>query len=134
MSSTSVRRHRATGLVVLFAALVMTGVGYAAVTDSASASVSDSSPTQIAQGRQLFLEGCATCHGLAAQGTSEGPGLIGVGAAAVDFQVSTGRMPLAAPANQAPPGGIDPAGSWSPIPTGRACPYRNICSGRYINV
>ena len=62
MSSTSVRRHRATGLVVLFAALVMTGVGYAAVTDSASASVSDSSPTQIAQGRQLFLEGCATCH------------------------------------------------------------------------
>ena len=28
-----------------------------------------------------------------AQGTSSGPSLIGVGAAAVDFQVSTGRMP-----------------------------------------
>ena len=27
---------------------------------------------------------------------------VGVGAAAVDFQVSTGRMPLAAPVNQAP--------------------------------
>ena len=101
MTSTSVRRHRATGLVVLLAALVATGVGYAAVTDSAQAAP-QASETQVQQGRQLFLEGCATCHGLAAQGTGSGPGLIGVGAASVDFQVTTGRMPLAAPAVQAP--------------------------------
>ena len=93
MTSTSVRRHRATGLVVLLAALVATGFGYTAVTDSAQASAPQASQTQVQQGQQLFQEGCATCHGLAAQGTSSGPGLIGVGAAAVDFQVSTGRMP-----------------------------------------
>ncbi len=103
MTSTSVRRHKATGLVVLLASLVATGVGYAAVTDSAeAASTQVASQTQVEAGHQLFLEGCATCHGLAAQGTSSGPGLIGVGAAAVDFQVTTGRMPMAGPAIQAP--------------------------------
>ncbi len=102
MTSTSVRRHRATGLVVLLGALVATGVGYAAVTDSAQAVAPQASATQVQEGQQLFQEGCATCHGLAAQGTSSGPTLIGVGAAAVDFQVTTGRMPLAAPAVQAP--------------------------------
>ena len=79
-----------------------TGVGYAAVTESAQAAAPQASETQVQQGRQLFLEGCATCHGLAAQGGDDGPGLIGVGAAAVDFQVTTGRMPLSAPAVQAP--------------------------------
>ncbi len=102
MTSTSVRRNKATGLVVLLAGLVMTGVGYAAVTSTAEASVATASQSQIDQGKQLYQQGCATCHGMAAQGTSEGPSLIGVGAAAVNFQVSTGRMPLAAPANQAP--------------------------------
>jgi ubiquinol-cytochrome c reductase cytochrome c subunit len=102
VTSTSVRRHKATGLVVLLAGLVTTGIGYAAVTSTAEASVPQASQGQLDQGHQIFLEGCATCHGLAAQGSSDGPSLIGVGAAAVDFQVSTGRMPLAAPDNQAP--------------------------------
>lgn len=102
MISSSVRRHKATGLVVLLAGLVATGVGYAAVTGAAEASPRAATASQVDQGRQLYLEGCASCHGLAAQGTSQGPGLIGVGAAAVDFQVSTGRMPLAQPAQQAP--------------------------------
>ena len=48
----------------------------------------------------LYLEGCASCHGLNAEGTSVAPSLVGAGAAAVHFQVSTGRMPLAAPAVQ----------------------------------
>ena len=102
MTSTSVRRHRATGLVVLLAGLLATGVGYAAVSGTAEAAPQTGSTIQIDQGQQLFLEGCSSCHGLAAQGTSQGPGLIGVGAAAVDFQVTTGRMPLAQPAQQAP--------------------------------
>ena len=38
---------------------------------------------------------------MALQGTSQGPSLIGVGAAAVDFQVGTGRMPMAATGPQA---------------------------------
>jgi ubiquinol-cytochrome c reductase cytochrome c subunit len=100
--STSARRHKATGLAVLLAGLVATGVGYAAVTSTAEASAPMATETQVREGQQLFIEGCATCHGLGAQGSSNGPSLIGAGAAAVDFQVSTGRMPLAAPANQAP--------------------------------
>jgi ubiquinol-cytochrome c reductase cytochrome c subunit len=43
----------------------------------------------------VFLSDCATCHGAQAQGTRNGPSLHGVGAAAVDYWVSTGRMPLA---------------------------------------
>ena len=102
MTSTSVRRNRATGLVVLLAALLTTGFGYAAVTSTAEAAAPAATTAEVEAGRQLFLEGCASCHGLGAQGSSDGPSLIGVGAASVDFQVTTGRMPLAAPANQAP--------------------------------
>jgi quinol---cytochrome-c reductase cytochrome c subunit len=47
----------------------------------------------IAEGRSLFNQECISCHGQFAQGTPTGPSLIGVGSAAVDFQVSTGRMP-----------------------------------------
>ena len=53
-------------------------------------------------GRDLYLQGCSTCHGLNLQGGAGGPSLIGVGAAAVIFQVESGRMPLAAAAPQAP--------------------------------
>ena len=35
---------------------------------TATASSSDGDPSQIAKGRQLFLEGCSTCHGINAQG------------------------------------------------------------------
>ncbi|MFU8850752.1 c-type cytochrome [Micromonospora sp. SL1-18] len=46
------------------------------------------------RGSQLYLQSCASCHGPQGQGTQLGPSLIDVGAASVDFQVSTGRMPL----------------------------------------
>lgn len=45
-------------------------------------------------GRRLFATGCSSCHGLRGEGTARGPSLEGAGAAAVDFWVSTGRMPL----------------------------------------
>ena len=48
----------------------------------------------IRRGRALFEPGCSSCHGLRAEGTRRGPSLLGVGAASVDFWVSTGRMPL----------------------------------------
>jgi ubiquinol-cytochrome c reductase cytochrome c subunit len=61
---------------------------------------------QVEEGRALFQVGCASCHGLNGEGqlsdTIQGPPLIGVGAAAVDFQVETGRMPMARPEAQAP--------------------------------
>jgi ubiquinol-cytochrome c reductase cytochrome c subunit len=45
-------------------------------------------------GAALFQQSCASCHGAEGQGTEFGPSLIGVGAAAADFQLRTGRMPF----------------------------------------
>lgn len=56
----------------------------------------------VERGRQLFLRGCAGCHGQDGSGSDRGPDLRGVGAASTDFQLSTGRMPLAAPVKQPP--------------------------------
>lgn len=52
------------------------------------------------EGRELFATGCASCHGAGAEGTANGPSLVGVGPASVDFMLSTGRMPLADPTQQ----------------------------------
>jgi ubiquinol-cytochrome c reductase cytochrome c subunit len=55
----------------------------------------------IAAGQQLFAQTCSSCHGNDANGVGPegeatiGPNLQGVGAATVDFWVSTGRMPAA---------------------------------------
>jgi ubiquinol-cytochrome c reductase cytochrome c subunit len=52
-------------------------------------------------GRLLFAQHCSSCHGATANGVGPegeatiGPNLQGVGAATVDFWVSTGRMPAA---------------------------------------
>ena len=102
------RRHPLAGFVLLGVALTVMGGLYAAVTGAgtASAASTDGSPQAIAQGRELFLEGCASCHGMNAQGGSTAPTLIGVGAAAVNFQVGTGRMPLAGPSQQAKRGPV----------------------------
>jgi ubiquinol-cytochrome c reductase cytochrome c subunit len=55
----------------------------------------------IAPGEVLFEANCASCHGTNAFGTERAPNLVGVGAATVDFWVSTGRMPLAESSIQA---------------------------------
>ncbi len=90
---------------VLFLGLGLTGTAYAALQPKAvpGTSASTASMQELDGGRKLFLANCASCHGTNGQGNgSYGPSLVGVGAAAVDFQVSTGRMPLAAPGVQAP--------------------------------
>jgi ubiquinol-cytochrome c reductase cytochrome c subunit len=52
----------------------------------------------VAQGAALFRAGCAYCHGDDGRGyPGRGPSLRGVGAAAADFYLSTGRMPLSQP-------------------------------------
>jgi ubiquinol-cytochrome c reductase cytochrome c subunit len=99
------RGRRSPLAIILLVAigLITTGVAYAmASTATASADIDLSSPEVIDQGEKLFAANCATCHGQQAQGTSNGPSLIGVGAAAVDFQVGTGRMPMQAQGPQAP--------------------------------
>lgn len=113
------RRHPAAAYVLLLIALVVVGVGYAALTAPHSASAAIGSSTQVDQGKALFAEGCSSCHGLNAQGTSIAPSLIGVGAAAVDFQVSTGRMPLAHQGVQA----VRKAPSYTPEETAALAAY-----------
>ena len=55
----------------------------------------------VSEGRNLFIEGCATCHGMDARGVPDrGPSLRGAGAAAADFYLSTGRMPLSYPGEE----------------------------------
>ncbi len=50
-----------------------------------------------AAGAALFQANCASCHGAAGAGTQYGPALLESGAAAADFYLRTGRMPLGAP-------------------------------------
>jgi ubiquinol-cytochrome c reductase cytochrome c subunit len=95
------RRHPlATALLVLLG-LVITGVAYAAILPG-RADAAQTNSSDVAAGRKLFLANCSTCHGMNAEGRANAPSLIGVGAAAVDFQVGTGRMPLAQGGPQAP--------------------------------
>jgi ubiquinol-cytochrome c reductase cytochrome c subunit len=67
----------------------------AAATATATATAPSDGPT-------LYLIGCAGCHGVDGRGTDQGPTLENVGAAAADFMLRTGRMPLASPSPQAP--------------------------------
>jgi ubiquinol-cytochrome c reductase cytochrome c subunit len=92
--------------LVLLLGLLITGGMYAALSP-ATAQTKSADEDQVAKGKALFLVGCASCHGKNAEGVSTakggqyGPSLVGVGAAAVDFQVGTGRMPMAQPGTQA---------------------------------
>lgn len=101
------RRHPLAGLMVLLTGLVVAGGLYAAFAPK-PAEAEAVTARDIEAGRDLFIIGCASCHGTNAEGIETqrgnvyGPSLIGVGAAAVDFQVGTGRMPLAQTGPQAP--------------------------------
>lgn len=101
------RRGPLAGLVVLLFGLILTGGLYSAFSPGAQADEQTTSAQDIKDGRELFLVGCAFCHGqngegvLTQSGTQYGPALTDVGAASVDFQVGTGRMPLAQPGQQA---------------------------------
>jgi len=102
------RRGRLAGALLLLVGLVAAGGLYTAVMTPASAEKTQDLASQVEEGRKLFLVNCATCHGINGEGITTdrgnnlGPSLVGVGAAAVDFQVGTGRMPMAQPGQQAP--------------------------------
>jgi ubiquinol-cytochrome c reductase cytochrome c subunit len=95
------RRSPVVSAMLLLVGLLATGGSYALFTASASAETTASVDALVDEGERLFQANCASCHGLAAQGSDAGPSLHGVGAAAVDFQVGTGRMPMAATGPQA---------------------------------
>ncbi|WP_406478792.1 c-type cytochrome [Streptomyces sp. NBC_01615] len=97
------RRHPLAAVVVLLLALAATGGLYAAFAPASKAQADDTAQSlAIDEGKKLYAVGCASCHGTGGQGTSDGPSLVGVGAAAVDFQVGTGRMPAQQPGAQIP--------------------------------
>ena len=88
-------------MLLIFALLAIgTTFSVASATVKETQSVLDRSAS-IEEGKQIFLKGCSSCHGLNAEGASIAPSLIGVGAASVDFQVGTGRMPMADMSTQA---------------------------------
>ncbi|GAA1987681.1 cytochrome c [Microbacterium pumilum] len=109
MARTSPRRSN--GRRSPWAAAALIGIGLlitGGVYAGASAAMAATTDTQVASaltvedGKRLFQANCATCHGLDLQGSADGPSLYGVGELAVEFQVATGRMPMAMQGPQAP--------------------------------
>jgi ubiquinol-cytochrome c reductase cytochrome c subunit len=97
------RRHPLATVVLVLLGLLGMGVLYAlAVPGRAAATQAAYSPDDVAAGKNLFLANCSTCHNINGTGRRNAPSLVGVGAASVDFQVSSGRMPLQASGPQAP--------------------------------
>jgi ubiquinol-cytochrome c reductase cytochrome c subunit len=90
-------RRRLGAAVRLVAALTIVGGLYTAFAPGVGQAEGTPELSQSAQhGKALYEVSCITCHGDGGQGvTDRGPSLIGVGSAAVQFQVGTGRMPLA---------------------------------------
>jgi ubiquinol-cytochrome c reductase cytochrome c subunit len=88
-------RRRLSGGLLLLIALTVSGGLAAVLTPTPQVAVADENNSALLRtGRQLFDTSCVSCHGANLQGVSDhGPSLIGVGDAAVYFQVSTGRMP-----------------------------------------
>jgi ubiquinol-cytochrome c reductase cytochrome c subunit len=96
------RRRVASGMALLVALGAVGGV-YTVFAGSSGANDSGTSQQDVDAGRQLFNTACITCHGANLQGVpGRGPSLIGVGSAAVYFQVSTGRMPASAQGGSMP--------------------------------
>ena len=90
------RRRPAAGYAALLLGLVVVALVYGSLTSrggGTEASAAVGAQQDITAGKELFQANCSSCHGLEAQGSSQGPSLIGSGAAAVYFQMSTGRMP-----------------------------------------
>lgn len=103
------RRHPAAVAVLIMLGLFLTGAIYTAVAPEPADATTKALPAQsVEEGKNLFRANCASCHGLNAEGRATGQGdkiagppLAGVGAAAVDFQVGSGRMPMTQPGVQA---------------------------------
>jgi ubiquinol-cytochrome c reductase cytochrome c subunit len=91
----------------MIAALALAGGVYTAFAPGAFAEDNRPLSTAAQEGKALFDNTCITCHGRNAEGVvGRGPSLLGVGSASVEFQVGTGRMPMArqeAQAEQKPP-------------------------------
>ncbi len=100
-------RRRLGSAARMLAALTLAGGIYTAFAPGAFAEDTKQLSPAAQEGQALFNNTCISCHGRDAQGVEgRGPSLIGVGSASVEFQVGTGRMPMArqeAQAEEKPP-------------------------------
>jgi ubiquinol-cytochrome c reductase cytochrome c subunit len=98
------RRSALTGPAVLVGAVMAVfAVLFLALPAPAQTKPVSTSPVDIAAGETLYDLHCSACHGIGGVG-AKGPPLLGVGPAAVDFFLSTGRMPLSSPTQEPLPG------------------------------
>jgi ubiquinol-cytochrome c reductase cytochrome c subunit len=89
------QRRRLGNVAGLMVALVLSGALYSVFAPAQAADEGTSESAAEAAGRKLYETSCISCHGANLDGVpNRGPSLIGVGEAAVFFQVHTGRMPL----------------------------------------
>jgi ubiquinol-cytochrome c reductase cytochrome c subunit len=90
--------------MLLLVALAMAGGLAAILTPKPQVAVADDAQSSLLRnGKELYETSCISCHGANLQGVADrGPSLVGVGEAAVYFQVSTGRMPAMSLNSQAP--------------------------------
>jgi ubiquinol-cytochrome c reductase cytochrome c subunit len=106
-SAPSRARRRLGAAARMLAALALAGGVYTAFAPGAFADDDRQLSASAQEGKALFDNSCITCHGRNAEGVEgRGPSLIGVGSSSVEFQVGTGRMPMArqeAQAEEKPP-------------------------------
>jgi ubiquinol-cytochrome c reductase cytochrome c subunit len=108
-------------LLATAAATVASWPGHPAAAQSAGAA-----SAQTDEGtRLLYLADCGVCHGTEGRGTNRGPSLVGVGRASLDYQLTTGRMPIA-PVGRAE----EPGHPLQPLPN-RALPELDEPSKRH---
>jgi ubiquinol-cytochrome c reductase cytochrome c subunit len=88
---------------VALAVAVAAGASHAVAaqdTDAEPSGEGGQPPALIAEGRELYLTGCASCHGEEGQGATDahgdprGPSLLESGEAGAYYYLATGRMPL----------------------------------------
>jgi ubiquinol-cytochrome c reductase cytochrome c subunit len=89
-------RRRLAGVLALGLALLGAGTFYAVFAPQPQTAQAQADPALLRKGAEIYNNTCISCHGANLQGVEgRGPSLIGIGSAAVYFQTSTGRMPMA---------------------------------------
>ncbi len=95
-------------LIVVLGGIGLLALLLAPATGSARPDAAQPAPADLQRGRALYLQACASCHGPDPAGPAVYPKVPSLrdvgGAAAVDWVLRTGRMPMAEPYGLAQPG------------------------------